>query len=70
MDWDQFTSTLYMALDAVKNGDIDEAQIVREWSDLERETSEGFQLVLSRDVASRYEMEKLDDVISKAMKKD
>jgi hypothetical protein len=69
MDFDQFMSTLYIALDAVKNGDIDEAQIVREWSDHEEETTEGFQVILSRDVASRHELETLDEVLSKAARR-
>jgi hypothetical protein len=65
MDFEQMMSTMYIALDAVKSGDLDEAQIVREWSDLEAETTEAFQIIMSRDVASRHEAQKLDEVIAK-----
>jgi hypothetical protein len=56
-------STLYIALDALKNGDLDEAEIVREWSDYDSDTSEAFQLVLRRDVIGRHEAEKVDQVL-------
>jgi hypothetical protein len=59
-----------MALDAIKNGDIDEVQILREWSDLTEETSEGFQLILTRDVIGRHETDRLDDVLAKALRED
>lgn len=63
MDWDQLMGTVYMAIDSIKNGDIDEAEIVREWDNLEDDTREGFQLVLRRDVLGRHEASKVDEAL-------
>ena len=66
MDFDQVVGVMTMAIDAIKRGDIDEVQIVREWSDHSEETTEGFQLILARDVIGRYESERLDDIIKRS----
>jgi hypothetical protein len=66
MDFDQVVGVITMAIDAIKRGDIDEVQIMREWSDHAEETTEGFQLILTRDVIARHESERLDDVIKRS----
>jgi hypothetical protein len=66
MDFDQVVGVITMALDAIRRGDIDEVQIMREWSDHREETTEGFQLVLTKDVIARHESERLDDVIKRS----
>ncbi len=58
-------STLYIALDAVKNGDIDEAQIMREWD--EDDQHEGFQIILSRDVMAREDSARMDEAMEASL---
>jgi hypothetical protein len=65
VDWENFVSTYYMAVDALRNGDVDEVQIIREWSDHEEETTEGFQMILTRDTIARQEIDRLDETIEK-----
>jgi hypothetical protein len=66
MDFDQVVGVITMAIDAIRRGDIDEVQIMREWSDHREETTEGFQLVLTKDVIARHESERLDEVIKRS----
>jgi hypothetical protein len=68
MDFDQVVGVITMAIDAIRRGDIDEVQIMREWSDHRDETTEGFHLVLTRDVIARHESERLDDIIKRSTK--
>jgi hypothetical protein len=49
-----------MSVEALRQGHVDEIQMTREWFDRSEETTEGFQLILTRDVISRHECESLD----------
>ncbi len=65
INYEHFMSTLYIALDAVKNGDIDEAQIMREWD--EDDQHEGFQIILSRDVMAREDSARMDEAMEASL---
>ncbi len=51
MNFEQLMGTLQIAVDSIKRGDIDEAEVARTWDD--EDTSETVHIVLRRDVVGR-----------------
>lgn len=62
-DYQELMNTLYMAIDSLRNGDVDEIEIVRETTDMREDRTEGFQLILRRDVLGRREAQKLEETL-------
>ncbi len=48
MEFEQLMGTLYASIDAIKRGDVDEVEIIRNWDD--EDASEGFHVILRREV--------------------
>ena len=61
MDFEKFMAATYAAIETIRSGDLDQASVSIESED--DEGHQAMQIILSRDVVSRHEVERVDEAL-------